>query len=155
MRVEWHGQSAFTLAADGAKVLIDPFPAMSAFAKDRGVQWDYPPIQVDGIDLLLITHEHIDHNGVDAASGDPVVIRATAGRLESPIGEVVAIASEHDGEAGTKRGPNTIFAFDLDGIRVAHFGDFGQPGLRPEQAAGLEGTELLFVPVGGGPTIDA
>ncbi len=120
-----------------------------------GCKFDYPPIEADDVDLLLITHEHVDHNGADGIAGDPAVLRSTAGRLESPIGEVVAIASEHDDAAGTERGPNTIFAFDLDGVRVAHFGDFGQHELRPEQAAALEGTDLLFLPVGGGPTIGA
>jgi L-ascorbate metabolism protein UlaG (beta-lactamase superfamily) len=155
MRVEWYGQSAFSLTGDGTKVFIDPFSEMSRLAKDRGMKWEYPPIEQEGVDLLLITHEHADHNGVDAIAGDPAVLRPTAGTLESPIGEVVAIASEHDASAGTERGPNTIFAFDLDGVRVAHFGDFGQSELRPEQAAALEGTELLFLPVGGGPTIGA
>jgi L-ascorbate metabolism protein UlaG (beta-lactamase superfamily) len=153
MRVEWHGQSAFTLTADGTKVFIDPFGDMSELARNRGMQFDYPPIHADGVDLLLITHEHIDHNGTDGVSGEPTVLRSTAGRLESPVGEVLAIASEHDDAAGTERGPNTIFAFDLDGVRLAHFGDFGQRELRPEQAAALEGTELIFLPVGGGPTI--
>ena len=87
--------------------------------------------------------------------GDPTVLRSTAGTLESPIGEVIAISSEHDDVAGTSRGPNTIFLFDLDEIRVAHFGDFGQSELRAEQAVALEGTELLFLPIGGGPTIGA
>ena len=153
MRVEWHGQSAFTLTADGTKVVIDPFADMSTLTRDRGMKFEYPPIQVDDVDLLLITHEHVDHNGTEGIGGDPTILRSTAGRLKSPIGEVVAIASEHDDAAGTERGPNTIFAFDLDGIRVAHFGDFGQSELRPEQAAALEGTELVFIPVGGGPTI--
>ncbi|HEY6654970.1 MAG TPA: MBL fold metallo-hydrolase [Solirubrobacterales bacterium] len=155
MRVEWHGQSAFTLTADGTRVFIDPFGDMSGLARDRGMKFDYPPIEADDVDLLLITHEHVDHNGTDGIAGDPAVLRSTAGRLESPIGEVVAIASEHDDAAGTERGPNTIFAFDLDGLRVAHFGDFGQRELRPEQAAALEGTDFLFLPVGGGPTIGA
>ena len=155
MRVEWHGQSAFTLTADGTKVFLDPFGDMSELARSRGMQFDYPPIQGDDVDLLLITHEHIDHNGTDGIAGDPTVLRSTAGTLESPIGEVVAIASEHDDAAGTERGPNTIFAFDLGGVRVAHFGDFGQRELRPEQAAALEGIELLILPVGGGPTIGA
>ena len=35
MRVEWHGQSAFTLTADGTKVFIDPFGDMSGLARDR------------------------------------------------------------------------------------------------------------------------
>jgi L-ascorbate metabolism protein UlaG (beta-lactamase superfamily) len=65
------------------------------------------------------------------------------------------VASEHDEAAGTQRGPNTIFAFELDGVRVAHFGDFGQAALRDEQAEAIGGVDLLFVPVGGGPTIGA
>jgi L-ascorbate metabolism protein UlaG (beta-lactamase superfamily) len=153
MRVEWHGQSAFTLTGDDRKVVIDPFGDMSGLARDRGMQFEYPAIEVDDADLLLITHEHVDHNGTDGVAGDPAVLRSTAGTLESPLGEVVAVVSEHDDAAGTERGPNTIFAFDLDGVRVAHFGDFGQSELRPEQAAALEGVDLLFVPVGGGPTI--
>ena len=106
-------------------------------------------------DLVLVTHEHLDHNGVEAIGGDPAVLRSTAGRLESPVGEVVAVASEHDAEAGTRRGPNTVFVFDLGGVRVCHFGDFGQAALRDEQADAIGAVDLLFVPVGGGPTIDA
>ena len=67
----------------------------------------------------------------------------------------MAIASEHDEQAGTARGPNTIFVFALDGLRVCHFGDFGQRALREEQAAAIGAIDLLFVPVGGGPTIGA
>ena len=155
MRVEWHGQSAFTLTAPEAKVFIDPFADMSALTESRGMRFDYPPIEVEDVDLLLVTHEHRDHNGVEAVGGDPAVLRSTAGRLESPLGEVVAIASEHDEEAGTARGPNTIFVFTLDGVRVAHFGDFGQSELRPEQRAALGDVDLIFLPVGGGPTIGA
>ena len=153
MRVEWYGESSFGLtAADGAAVVIDPFGDMSGLAA-RGIQFDYPPLDDVSAGLVLVTHEHHDHNGVDAVGGDPVVLRATAGRLTSPIGEVVAIASEHDAAAGTERGPNTIFVFALDGLRVAHFGDFGQSELRPEQAAAIGSVDLLFLPVGGGPTI--
>ncbi len=63
--------------------------------------------------------------------------------------------SEHDAAAGTQRGSNTIFVFDLDGVRVAHFGDFGQRSLRDEQAEAIGIPDLLFLPVGGGPTIGA
>jgi L-ascorbate metabolism protein UlaG (beta-lactamase superfamily) len=83
------------------------------------------------------------------------VLRSTAGKLESPIGEVVAIASEHDEVAGTARGPNTIFVFQLGGLRTCHMGDFGQADLRPEQAEAIGPIDLLFVPVGDGPTIGA
>jgi L-ascorbate metabolism protein UlaG (beta-lactamase superfamily) len=155
MQVEWYGQSAFRLTAADKTVVIDPFGDMSAMAASRGMQFDYPPIDGVEADLLLVTHEHIDHNGVESIGGDPTILRSTAGKLESPIGEITAIASEHDETAGTERGPNTIFVFELEGLRVAHFGDFGQSALRDEQAASIGRVDLLILPVGGGPTIGA
>jgi L-ascorbate metabolism protein UlaG (beta-lactamase superfamily) len=152
MRVEWHGQSAFTLRGEETTVFIDPFADMSAL-EGRGVQWDYPAIEPEGVDLLLVTHEHVDHNGIEAIGGRPEMLRAVAGTHESQLGEIVGVASEHDAAAGTERGPNTIFVFELDGLRIAHFGDFGQAAMRPEQAAAIGKVDLVFLPVGGGPTI--
>jgi L-ascorbate metabolism protein UlaG (beta-lactamase superfamily) len=154
MHVEWHGQSAFTLTTPEATVCIDPFADMGPLAQ-RGMRFEYPPIEVDEVDLVLVTHEHLDHNGVEAFGGRPAVLRSTAGRLDSPVGEVLAIASEHDPAAGTERGPNTIFVFELGGLRLAHFGDFGQSELREEQATAIGEIDMLFLPVGGGPTIGA
>jgi L-ascorbate metabolism protein UlaG (beta-lactamase superfamily) len=154
MQVEWYGQSAFRLAGNGTTVFVDPFGDVSALAS-RGIEFAYPPIEGVAADLVLVTHEHLDHNGIEAIDGTPAVLRSTAGRLESPVGEVLAVASEHDASAGTERGPNTIFCFDLDGVRVCHFGDFGQNSLREEQGAAIASVDLLLVPVGGGPTIGA
>lgn len=151
MRIRWYGQSAFLLSGDHT-VFIDPFGDMSAAAA-RGIEFNYPPVADVTADVVLVTHEHGDHNAVEAVGGDPVTIRSTAGRFESPIGEIVAIASEHDDAAGTARGPNTIFRFELDGVRCCHLGDFGQRGLRPEQHDAIGEIDVLFLPVGGGPTI--
>jgi L-ascorbate metabolism protein UlaG (beta-lactamase superfamily) len=155
MRVEWFGQSAFRLDGDGKTVAIDPFGDMSALSRERGIQWDYPAIAGVEPDLLLVTHEHGDHNAVEVIGGDPHTLRSTAGSLDSPIGPVTAVASEHDDKAGTERGPNTMFVFELDGVRVCHMGDFGQSALREEQAQAIGEVDLLFVPVGGGFTIGA
>jgi L-ascorbate metabolism protein UlaG (beta-lactamase superfamily) len=152
MRIRWYGQSAFLLTA-AQTVLIDPFGDLSARFADRGIEFPYPAMSDVDAELVLVTHEHGDHNAVESARGEPAVLRSTAGRLESPVGEVVAIASEHDDVAGTKRGPNTIFCFSLDGLRVCHLGDFGQPALRPEQREAMGDVDVLFVPAGGGPTI--
>jgi L-ascorbate metabolism protein UlaG (beta-lactamase superfamily) len=152
MQIEWYGQSAFRLSTSDATVVIDPFGDLSA---GRGLQFDYPAIEGLTAELLLVTHEHADHNGVEVVGGDPAILRSTPGKLQSPIGEVTAIASEHDQRAGTERGANTIFVFELDGSRVCHFGDFGQNALRDEQAEAIGRVDLLFVPVGGGPTAGA
>jgi L-ascorbate metabolism protein UlaG (beta-lactamase superfamily) len=155
MRVEWFGQSAFRLDGAEKTVVIDPFGDMSSLTSDRGIQWDYPAIEAIEADLLLVTHEHVDHNAVEVLAGEPPLLRSTAGTLDSPIGEVIAVASEHDEHAGVERGPNTIFVFTLEGLRVAHMGDFGQTALRDEQAEAIGEIDLLFVPVGGGFTIGA
>ncbi len=154
MQVEWYGQSAFRLTDGETTIFIDPFDDVSAFAQS-GLQFEYPQIEGVEADLLLVTHEHRDHNGIERIGGDRVILRSTAGKLVSPIGEVLAVASEHDEAAGTERGPNTIFAFTFGGMRVAHFGDFGQRTLRDEQAAALGTIDLAFLPIGDGPTIGA
>jgi L-ascorbate metabolism protein UlaG (beta-lactamase superfamily) len=155
MIIGWHGQSAYTLTGAEHTVAIDPFGPFPPEVAAR-ITFDYPPIEPHPADVLLVTHEHRDHNAVEVISGDPHVVRSTAGRFETPVGEVVAVASEHDDAAGTARGPNAILVFSLDGLRIAHLGDFGQAGgLRPEQRDAVGEVDLVFVPVGGGPTIGA
>src|SRR5438876_914399 len=82
MQVEWYGQSAFRLSADGTTVFIDPFGDVSGLAS-RGLEFEYPPIAGVEAELVLVTHEHLDHNAVEAIGGAPAVLRSTAGRLES------------------------------------------------------------------------
>jgi L-ascorbate metabolism protein UlaG (beta-lactamase superfamily) len=152
VKVRWFGQSAFLLEGP-PRVFIDPFGPMPGLAAS-GRRFDYPPIADVEADLLLVTHEHRDHNAVDAVGGEPHLVRSLAGTFaDTPVGEVVGVASEHDTEAGTKRGHNVMFRFALGGLRFAHLGDLGQASLRPEQVQALGTVDVLFVPTGGGPTI--
>jgi len=151
VRIRWYGQSTFLISGERS-VFIDPFGTMEGLA-ERRLQFDYPPVGTVEPDLLLVTHEHFDHNAVEAVGGSPEIVRSTAGTFETPVGEVIAVASEHDDVAGTLRGPNTIFRFTLDGLRIAHLGDFGQAGLRPAQREAIGEVDVLLLPVGGGPTV--
>src|SRR3954468_6707617 len=153
MRIRWFGQAAFALDGGGRTVVIDPFERLPDAARARGIRFDYPPVQGVRADLVLVTHEHFDHNGTSGIGGAPPIVRR-AGTHETPIGTVTGVASEHDQAAGTQRGPNAMYRFALDGIEVGHLGDLGQAALRPEQVEALRGVELLFLPVGGGPTLD-
>jgi L-ascorbate metabolism protein UlaG (beta-lactamase superfamily) len=148
--IRWYGQSAFLVEGEQS-VFVDPFGDVGAMA-GRGLEFRYPPIEDVRADLLLVTHEHFDHNDVEAVGGDPVVIRS-AGTHESPVGEVVAVASEHDDVAGTARGSNLIMCFSVDGLRFCHLGDLGQAALRPEQVEAIGAVDVLFLPAGDGPTI--
>ena len=151
MRVTWFGQSAFAITGS-REVFIDPFGDLNA--PNRGMTWNYPAITGISAEVLLVTHEHRDHNAVEAIHGVKQTVRSSAGTFETPVGKVVGIASEHDDVAGTKRGANVIYVLELDGLRVCHFGDFGQASLRPEQRAAIGEVDLLFVPIGGLATID-
>ena len=108
MRVEWYGQSAFGLTGRDTTVFIDPFGDTSGLAA-RGIQFEYPPIEGVSADLLLITHEHHDHNGADAIGGDPhggppvdlaaaghACRRADRDRLRARPGGRHAARPEHD-----------------------------------------------------------
>jgi hypothetical protein len=92
MRIRWFGQSAFLLEGERS-VVVDPFGDAGDALAGRVLEFRYPPMNDVRVDLVLVTHEHIDHNGVDAVGGNPQVIRSIAGRFDSPVGEVVAIAS--------------------------------------------------------------
>jgi L-ascorbate metabolism protein UlaG (beta-lactamase superfamily) len=153
MRIRWYGQSAFLLDGDHS-VMIDPFASDSkATAASIGLKFDYPPIEGVSAELVLVTHEHFDHNGADVVLGGGQVIRSTAGKLDSPVGQVLAVASEHDQAAGTELGPNTIFGFELGGLSFCHLGDFGQSELRPAQLSAIGEPDVVMLPAGGMSTI--
>ena len=86
--VRWYGQSAFTLDGRETRVTIDPFGDLRA-RLGATHQFGYDPVPEHEAHLLLVTHEHLDHNAVEAVTGDPVVIRSTAGTHESPVGDVI------------------------------------------------------------------
>ena len=118
---------------------------------ERGMRFDYPPITGLEADLLLVTHEHGDHNAVERVGGDPVVLRSTAGTFHSPIGEVVAVASEHDTAAGTQRGPNMLVAFSVSPLGTGEtVGAAVAEAVRVVRASGLPNrTDAMFTTIEG------
>ena len=59
----------------------------------------------------------------------------------------------HDDENGARRGKNSIFILENDGVRIAHLGDLGcMP--TDEQIASLEGVDAVMIPVGGYYTVE-
>jgi L-ascorbate metabolism protein UlaG (beta-lactamase superfamily) len=102
-------------------------------------------------DVVLVSHEHGDHNYIRGVLGSPEAIR------ESKTAHGIsfqAIDVLHDDQGGKARGKNRIFCFELDGIRVCHLGDLGH-ALDEKQAKAVGKPDVLFTPVGGTYTIDA
>ncbi len=54
--------SKYLVDTGDKKILIDcgPFQGLKEL---RLKNWEYPPVEVSEIDLVLLTHDHIDHTG--------------------------------------------------------------------------------------------
>jgi L-ascorbate metabolism protein UlaG (beta-lactamase superfamily) len=103
-------------------------------------------------EVVLVSHDHFDHNCIRIVKGDPTVIRDPGEKVVKGL-KVLGIQTFHDKEEGTKRGRNTVFRFEMDGIRFCHCGDLGHI-LTDEQVKTLGAIDILFIPVGGVFTID-
>jgi L-ascorbate metabolism protein UlaG (beta-lactamase superfamily) len=146
VKITWLGHSAFLIeTADGTRVITDPFEAGS-----YGGALGYAPIE-ERADLVTVSHEHPDHNFVEAVAGSPEVVRGTGERTVKGVG-VRGVASYHDESRGQERGRNTIFVLEADGLRVVHLGDLGHT-LSAEEARALGSVDVVLVPVGGHFTI--
>jgi L-ascorbate metabolism protein UlaG (beta-lactamase superfamily) len=86
MEVTWLGHASFQLSHDGTTVVIDPYGDLrDSPAPER--RWDFPRLEGLQADVVLITHDHGDHNRPEAVVDDPLVIRWKAGRIQTPAGQ--------------------------------------------------------------------
>lgn len=136
IKLTWHGHSCFTLAAEDYTIVFDPYAPESV----PGL----PPLNLEA-DKVLCSHAHADH-GCTYVVDTPVY-------SDCPY-EIHTVATFHDPEKGTLRGENTIHVVDVDGMRIAHFGDLGCE-LTEGQKKFLTGLDVAMIPVGGYFTIDA
>lgn len=144
MEIVWLGQACFKIKGKNLAVVIDPFdPDFIGLKlpKDLAAQ------------IVLSTHEHRDHNNVGVIGGNPLIIKGP-GEYEKLGVNITGVAAFHDTQKGAERGPNTIYHLLMDEVNLVHLGDLGHL-LTEEEIATIETADILMVPVGGGPTIDA
>ncbi len=147
MKLKWYGHASFLFTSDqGTKIIIDPYEP-GGF----GGAIAYGAIP-DEADIVLVSHDHADHNYVQGLRGKPQVIKGTGSHKAKSI-EFKGIAAFHDGRKGSERGPNTIFCFTLDGVKICHLGDLGHV-LSDQEARPIGPVDVLLMPVGGVYTID-
>lgn len=148
MKLKWLGHAAFLLtSADGPRIITDPY-IPGSFDGDVG----YAPIK-ETADAVTISHDHDDHSGWRLLPGRPQVIQG-AGSFKAGAVSITGFDTAHDEASGAKRGRNTVYLFDSEGLRLCHLGDLGE--LLPESVARAIGAvDVLLCPVGGVFTIDA
>jgi L-ascorbate metabolism protein UlaG (beta-lactamase superfamily) len=145
MKIKWLGHSCFLITSkEGTRVITDPY------AVGGGI--NYSPIE-ETADVVVVSHGHGDHSNVSAVQGQPEVVRGDGIKTAKGI-QFQGVATYHDDSQGKQRGPNTVFCFTLDGIKLCHLGDLGHV-LDPQQVTEIDAVDILLVPVGGYFTIDA
>ena len=159
-KIYWAGQSCFQISVSNSRdhsadIVIDPF--------DESIGLKLPNLSAD---ILLVTHQHYDHNNIkgvkparnashsDAGGGTPFIIQ---GPGEYEIKEVFinGIPSFHDDKEGKEKGQNTIYLIEAEDLRFCHLGDLGQKQLTDEQLEKIDVVDVLMIPVGDEYTIDA
>jgi L-ascorbate metabolism protein UlaG (beta-lactamase superfamily) len=141
--VTWLGHSMFLLSLnDTLKIVTDPY--------DDTVGYPLPDVSSN---VVLVSHRHFDHGNVKLVKGRPKVVDAPGQTTIKGI-TFKGVPAVHDDKDGTLRGLNTIFVWEMGGIRFAHLGDLGVM-LSDQQIKQVGQIDVLFPPVGGFFTIDA
>lgn len=119
-------------------VFFDPFD------KETGLR---PP--QGQADLVLVSHQHHDHNNVQSLKGNPTVIDIPGEYSFKGI-SIIGIPSYHD---MSKKIANTIFIMEAEEMRICHLGDLGIE-LEQKELDLINSVDILMIPIGGNYTID-
>ena len=108
-----------------------------------------------GSDVVLITANHPDLNGADTATRqgkEPFVIKGP-GEYEVRGMFVRGFASKTV-YGGVER-VNTVYTFELDGIKVAYLGAISDKDLDSKAKEEIGDIDIVFVPIGGDEVLGA
>ena len=141
MDIVYLGHSSFKLKGKKATVITDPFDPVYVGLK-------YPK---NDADIVTVSHNHNDHNKVDLIDNVKMVING-AGEYEIMGVSIIGIETDHDASGGEERGKNIVFILEVDGLRIAHFGDLGHK-LSEKLMEQMGDIDVLMIPVGGEYTI--
>ena len=142
MDITWLGHSCFKIKGSQASVITDPFPPDLGYSLGKATA-----------NIVTVSHQHPSHSYVQGIGGEPRIIKGP-GEYEISGILIIGVATFHDAEGGGKRGKNTIYLMEVDGVSVCHLGDLGHV-LTSEQVEEIGNVDVLLLPVGGVSTIDA
>lgn len=147
MKIKWYGHATFRIEGQGLAIVTDPYTPEVA---------GYDPIEEPADIVIMSSATDPFHSCAERVPGNPVVINA----LEIPEGgreargiRFDAVATRESVVHKTDPDENAIYTFTLDGIRVGHMGDVGNP-LGAAELNLLRGVDVLLALAGGPPVIE-
>ena len=174
IRVDYVGHASVRIEIDGVRFLTDPV-LRPRVAHLRRISAAAHPDLLAGIDVVLVSHAHMDHLDVRSLRGLPGSPRvlcpapacgsvSRAGLEATPLSaggssaersvRIQAVHAEHDGRRWSPLGSGDSVGFVLRGTAGAVY-FAGDTGLFDEMAA-IEDIDVALVPVAGwGPKLGA
>lgn len=143
MEITYIAHSCFKIKSKNQTIVIDPY-------NPEKTGYKLPKMSPD---MLLITHQHDDHNYKEGTVDAKLIIEGP-GEYEKDDIYVTGIKTFHDDKKGAERGINTIYTIEAENITLLHLGDLGHE-LDEDTLSELPDVDILFIPVGGTYTIDA
>ncbi len=148
MVITWYGHACFGIH-DGVRIITDPYTPKVAKLRPAPDEADI---------VIMSSDDDAYHSDAASVPGKPQVLNALTIAREGGsrvAGGVRFDAIEAQESIVHKAQPdfNAMYAFTIDGIRIAHMGDVGN-ALTAEQIDFLRGTDVLLALTGGPVTID-
>ncbi len=148
MKLIFLAHASFLLMTNnGTRIIFDPYKSGCFSGSFR-----YEAIQ-ESANVVLVSHEHDDHNGVSEVLGNPKVFKDSGHFTYKDI-NIDGIASFHDTSKGAARGKNVMYVIETDSLRIAHLGDLGH-SLSESELKQIGKVDMLLIPVGGYFTINS
>lgn len=137
MDINYLGHSSFKIKTKTATIITDPFDSDMVGLK-------FPQNEAE---IVTISHQHEDHNVTSKVTGIKKIVDGP-GEYEISGVSIIGFPSFHDGKNGEERGKNTIFVFEVEGLRIVHLGDLGH-SLSDDLVSEIGSVDVLMIPVGG------
>jgi L-ascorbate metabolism protein UlaG (beta-lactamase superfamily) len=141
--IEYFGHNFFQITSrGGTKIITDPLaPGM------------YPTPEVTP-DVVTVGREHPNHNYVELARGNPIVLRglgrfgAEWNKISTTVRDVLIYDIPIYQQAFGTALKGAAFVFDLGTLCIAHLGDLSHP-LTPDQIKAFGKVDVAMIPIGG------
>ena len=142
MSVRYLGHCAFLFEeATGESLLIDPFGNGDS-ERDYWFLKPFPSLEVD---LAAVTHDHFDHNALDAL---PDGVPTMNGEGVRQVGNttIAGVSDIHSGTSGRAGMENIIYVVEHEEVRYCHIGN-NRHDIPDDAVARLGKVDVLMVTV--------
>jgi L-ascorbate metabolism protein UlaG (beta-lactamase superfamily) len=141
MEITYIGHSCFKIKDKTISLVIDPY--------NPKIGYKLPKLSAD---VLLVTHDHFDHNYVEGVSDYRLLVDGP-GEYEVGGCFIYGKSVDHDEKSGLERGKVTMYLITIDDFNILHLGDLGRE-LTQEEMEKIPNVDVLMIPVGNKFTID-